>query len=108
MIAALLLTNMEVTTMSELEEKKVPLTKVCKGCGRELPIEKFGKHAISSDGHLSECRECRRRKASTGKDVKGNPLAKFTARELMRELSLRGYEGTLEFTEVHKIKLGDM
>lgn len=84
------------------EEKKV-----CKGCGRELPLSCFKEHNKSSDGHMSECNDCRRRKLSK-KEAKVNPLATFTARELMLELRNRGYEGTLEYTEVHKINLGTL
>lgn len=83
--------------------------KVCKGCGRKLPLSSFAKHDKSSDGHMSECKECRRRKSSKAlKESKVNPLAKFTARELMRELKARGYEGVLEYTTVQKINISDM
>lgn len=33
-------------------------TKVCKKCGRELPISEFYVHKEMSDGHLSFCKEC--------------------------------------------------
>ena len=80
--------------------------KVCKGCGRNLPLSAFALHDKSKDGHMSECKECRRRKSS--KASKGNPLEKFTARELMHELSRRGYDGEISYVEVHKIRLSDM
>ena len=35
-----------------------PQTKVCKNCGRELPIDDFPKHPRTPDGHTSTCREC--------------------------------------------------
>lgn len=96
---------MEETTMMEKQNEK-PLTKVCKSCGRDLPIESFQLNYKAADGRMSECTECRRRRRK--KDVKGDPLAKFTARELMNELFKRGYEGTLQYVEVHKITLGKL
>lgn len=86
------------------DEKK----KVCPGCGRELPLSAFNKHPRSADGHMKECKECtRRRLHSSKKSVKGNPLAQFTARQLMDELYVRGYRGELKYTQIHIIKLGE-
>lgn len=34
-------------------------TKVCSRCGRELPVEAFGRHAKTRDGYQPVCRECR-------------------------------------------------
>lgn len=81
-------------------------TKTCKQCGRELPINSFAKHHISTDGHMSICQSCREeaRKQSplggaklTVKPISGgNPdLASFTPRELIEELKARGYKGKL-------------
>lgn len=33
-------------------------TKICKKCGRELPLAQFNKNARNRDGHQSECRQC--------------------------------------------------
>ena len=33
-------------------------TKICKKCGRELPIEEFYKHKGHKDGHFNVCKEC--------------------------------------------------
>lgn len=33
-------------------------TKVCKKCGRELPISEFYVHKRMGDGHLSFCKDC--------------------------------------------------
>lgn len=38
---------------------------------------------------------------------KKNGLSVYTPRELMQELYKRGYRGTLEFTEVHKIDISN-
>lgn len=41
-----------------MNEEKTPTTKVCKTCGRELPIEQFAMNVKSKDGHLHVCKEC--------------------------------------------------
>lgn len=33
--------------------------KVCRKCGKELPIDEFEKASSSKDGHLSTCKKCR-------------------------------------------------
>jgi hypothetical protein len=33
--------------------------KACVGCGRELPLDTFGKHANSRDGYYVRCLDCR-------------------------------------------------
>ena len=48
----------EQTPRKETMEKTTPTTKVCKRCGRELPLEAFGKTVRSKDGYQSNCREC--------------------------------------------------
>ena len=81
------------------EEKHVS-TKVCACCGNELPITAFNKHGRSKDGYSCVCRAC---KAKIGD---GNPeLAKFTPRELIEELRVRGYHGTLEYVQRHSINV---
>ena len=39
----------------EMEEKR---TKVCKVCGKELPIEMFRKNTKSKDGYTDTCIDC--------------------------------------------------
>ena len=34
-------------------------TKVCKKCGRELPIESFGKNHTCKDGRCGTCKDCK-------------------------------------------------
>lgn len=41
-------------------DPNTPQTKVCKKCGRELPLEAFCKHPKSADGLHSICRECKK------------------------------------------------
>jgi hypothetical protein len=33
-------------------------TKICRECGKELPIDDFYKHSQMGDGHLNKCKEC--------------------------------------------------
>ena len=35
-----------------------PHMKVCKDCGRELPLDEFPRHPKSRDGHAPMCKEC--------------------------------------------------
>lgn len=100
-------------------------TKICKTCGRELPVENFHKgRANGVEFVMSICHECwherqiaGRRKAKEKRasnqidlveDAKRKRLSEFTPRELMLELKRRGYEGELAFVEVHKIRLEDI
>lgn len=40
------------------ETKKSMETKVCKKCGRELPVTEFNKHTSSKDGLQYHCKKC--------------------------------------------------
>lgn len=89
------------TTMEQLSTEK---RKICRKCGRELPISYFHKNSVSKDGLQSVCKECRKNidAARSGKGNKklskvyANPdLARFTPRQLIDELKQRGYRGTL-------------
>lgn len=33
-------------------------TKICKDCGRELPLDMFSKHNGMIDGHINSCKDC--------------------------------------------------
>lgn len=92
-----------------MEEKR---TKVCKECGRELPMESFGKQYKSSDGYMHVCRDCMSKKAMeratervkkekekpTGeifdRTDEHNGLSQYSDRELKDELVYRGWEVT--------------
>lgn len=39
-------------------EKEPQATKVCSHCGRELPVENFGRHSRTKDGYQPCCKEC--------------------------------------------------
>ena len=34
-------------------------TKVCKKCGRELPLDQYFRNKAMKDGHDSQCKECK-------------------------------------------------
>ena len=87
-------------------------TKVCKCCGKELPITEFAIRGIR--GHKGErkvtdfCKSCMAKKVANGRynavnKVKVMRLSDFTPRELMTELKRRGYEFEMTYTEVHTI-----
>ena len=111
-------------------------TKVCKKCGRELPISDFYTNSKAKDGLATYCKECsnvlsveyarkrrERKKAEAEENERvefekkykiytNRELAKFTPRELMLELKARGYEGELVFIEhivkEHRINLNKL
>lgn len=74
-----------------------PQTKVCKRCGRELPVSEFNKHAISKDGYQSICKDCQQVQMTKAAKVaiekrKGLNPEKWTDADLVGELRLRGYD----------------
>ena len=102
-------------------------TKKCSHCGQTLPIDMFYKNIRSKDGYSYTCKKCtnemnRQWKSNKRNELlkqkadytalkfdvkaaKENALAAATPRDLMKELYRRGYVGTLEYTEVHKIDI---
>lgn len=95
-------------------------TKLCKKCGKELPVSEFGICKRYADGLQPYCRECTneysrqlhaRKKSqipSGGGSNIGNPkfegLEKYTPRTLMEYLGELGYKGELQY--VYKVKIG--
>ena len=108
--------------MEELTE-----TKVCKKCGRELPITEFALNKNSKDGHVGQCKDCynayqreiyARKKDKTLKRANPNPALlnpKFSdktprelqqdMRELKEELIARGFNCEIKLTYLHEIKI---
>ena len=80
-------------------------TKICKKCGKELPVDKFYKNKSQKDGFGYYCKDCvnayKSSKKANAEKVFTNPdLAKFKPRELIEELKARGYKGTLTYEQV--------
>lgn len=99
----------------------IETTKICKDCGRELPIEMFKKTRYGD--RVSVCTECATKKRRENKAKKGmeaalaiekrlkaqkeeevkTALSAFTPFQLIEELARRGYRG--ELTYVQKIDI---
>lgn len=91
-------------------------TRICKCCGKELPISEFGKNAF---GYISICRKCNKENRSKAykqrkevldikKEINNARMLKlkdFSPRELMTELARRGYEGKLRYVQVQEIDI---
>lgn len=112
------LLNQDTNKMTENANIK---TKVCKDCGRELPIDEFQRQTKSKDGYMHICRECKQKRVNVsiskkmneaflktfGKEEvkqadKGFPvtqdkydrLQEYTAQELVDHLRFQGWEVT--------------
>lgn len=90
------------------------VTKKCRVCGKELPIERFSIDRKAKDGHRNICKDChniyqkeqrliREGKVlnapnvepSVAKECDDMGLDKIPARLLIHELRRRGYRGEL-------------
>lgn len=94
-------------------------TRICKECGRELPIEEFrmtrNKTRCSVCNTCSESKRMATRKknrlerenkeTAMQQDARKLRLHDFTPRELMVELAERGYKGKLTYTRVGEIDI---
>ena len=100
--------SVEKKTISQ----EVVESKRCECCGKVLPLDKF---LVSRKGNLFKiCRDCatakkvasykHNRNAKKQEELeRQTELSKFTPRELIEELRLRGYSGELKFTNVIKL-----
>jgi hypothetical protein len=82
-------------------------TKRCPKCGRELPLERFGKNKRTTDGLKCYCKECEnknsviyrrrvRQEAKAAKEAaKDITLVGIPDADLVAELKRRGYVGTI-------------
>ena len=85
--------------------------KECTKCHRTLPESEFYKKSGAPDGLQNACKECQKeyqhKRNSMGggtNRVFSNPdLARFTPRQLMEELRVRGYTGELKYVQIIKI-----
>lgn len=104
--------------MNETSRITPPEMQVCKCCGRELPVENFGRAGF---GFRKTCRECvtskrlesikmrerdkledQRKQVAEARQLR---LSDFQPRELMIRLRELGYEGTLTYTQRHEIDI---
>lgn len=106
----------------DVEAATQAASKICKGCGRPLPLYHFGKHSRTPDGLQPLCKDCMSARLKQGhrkikdqkpeapKPVKApkpeapkpvkpapaeRPLAAFSDREIYDELLRRGWNGPL-------------
>ena len=91
-------------------------TKVCKCCGRELPIESFFLNRLGRTAVCKDCANKHRRDSRLGRrevdelkerleSAKALKLSDFTPRELMAELKRRGFDGKITYTRIETIDL---
>lgn len=75
--------------------EQVVETKVCKVCGRELPIDEFPKYG---KGYKHTCKCCLKQKNKRSAKFENVP-----SRELIEELRLRGYKGKLTYVSYTEV-----
>lgn len=85
--------NNEILAVKEVVTQK----KICKCCGKELPITMFNKRGT---GYRNICIVCER-----GDNGASEKFKQFTSRELMEELRLRGFKGTFKRMTVEEITI---
>lgn len=98
------LLNQDTNKMAENANIK---TKVCKVCGKELPIDQFRPNPKCKDGHLDTCYECLNNKIKETNKKKEDELVEkifgkeadvtkelhlYADEELVQELRERGWE----------------
>lgn len=66
--------NTRISTQNANRMAENATTKVCKVCGRELPIDQFRPNYKSKDGHLDTCYECLNKKIKETNKRKENEL----------------------------------
>jgi len=51
--------------------------KVCKECGRKLPIDEFYRHVAMKDGHLNKCKECVKTRVGSHRKMNLDRIRKY-------------------------------
>ena len=82
-------------------------TKVCKICGKELPLNEFGVNNRFKDGHANKCKACAKKmrgnisEGITQQGIKATfKISDFTDDMLFAELRRRGFTGELRYSKV--------
>ena len=83
----------EILAVEETTTQK----KICKCCGKELPLTMFNKRGV---GYRNICISCER-----GESGASDKFKQFTSRELMEELRSRGFKGILKRIKVEEVKI---
>ena len=83
----------EILAIEETTTQK----KICKCCGKELPLTMFNK---KGPGYRNICISCERGESGASEKFK-----QFTSRELMEELRSRGFKGTFKRMKVETITI---
>ena len=81
-----LLTADGLACFSPAEKINKPMeetTKVCKDCGRELPLDQFPKNR---HGYLGICRECNKKRHAPKSKTEGEKLGAEVAENLTRQI----------------------
>lgn len=98
--------------------EQLDVTRVCKVCGKELPIEAFRKNITGYTHVCNDCVNAKRKKTKEDKALLADTdrrvqealqmrLEDFTPRQLGEELKRRGYVGVLSY-EVVETKRMDL
>ena len=90
------LAQKECFETKEIEMEESKKTKVCKVCGKELPIEMFRKNTKSKDGYTDTCIECINVKIRAGFNKKKEVQEKLKAEEPIR------WEDTIKMVDAIK------
>ena len=89
---------------AEQEKADKPETKVCRKCGRTLPVTMFGKAPKNHNGLKSYCRDCEnencrkyraKKRAARPKKDKSKPIDKPVINTLLEETAIPAKELTL-------------
>lgn len=89
---------MDNNILNNKEQGEIELTRICKCCGKELPLRNF--NSMGRNRYSKVCNSCKRQKKGISEKFKD-----FTAIELMEELRSRGFHGTLKHTRVEEINI---
>jgi len=53
------------------------MDKICRKCGKTLPISEFYKHSQMADGHLNQCKECTKKRVMIHRNNNIDQIRKY-------------------------------